>query len=61
MIDLLEYVRLIKKEGREGRCCQRFEAFIVCDMNATESVNLIYNNLINVMKIKKCQKEMLIM
>ena len=61
MIDPLEYVRLIKKGGREGRSCQRFEVFIVCDMNARESVNSIYNNLMSVMKIKKCQKEMLIM
>ena len=59
MIDPLEYVRLIKKMGREGRSCQRFEVFIVCDMNA--SVNSIYNNLMSVMKINKCQKEMLIM
>ena len=61
MIDPLEYVRLIKKEGREGRSCQRFEVCIVCDVNARESVNSIYNNLMSVMKIKKCKKEMLIM
>ena len=61
MIDPLEYVRLIKKGGREGRSCQRFEVFIVCDVNARESVNSIYNNLMSVMKIKKCKKEMFIM
>ena len=61
MIDPLEYVRLIKKGGREVRSCPRFEVFIVCDMNARESVNSIDNNLMSVMKIKKCQKEMLIM
>ena len=61
MIDPLEYVRLIKKGGREGRSCQQFEVFIVCDVNARESVISIYNNLMSVMKIKKCKKEMLIM
>ena len=54
MIDPLEYVKLIKKGGREGRSCQRFEVFIVCDVNARQSVNSIYNNLMSVMKIKKC-------
>ena len=60
MMDPLEYVRLTKKGGREGRSCQRFDVFIVCDMNARESVNSIYNNLMSVIEIKKCQKEMFI-
>ena len=55
MTDLLEYVRLIKTGGREGRSCQEFDVFIVCDMNVRETVNSIYNNLVSAMKIKKCQ------
>ena len=55
MIDPLEYVRLIQTGGREGRSYQGFEVFIVCDMNARESVNSIYNDLVSVMRIKKCQ------
>ena len=55
MIDLLEYVRPIKTGGGEGQSFQGFDVFVVCDMNPRGSVNSIYNNLVSVMKIKKCQ------